>query len=166
MTYTTAPKDYDWFGTETVEAVAGRDKRGRIIRKVRGPESYVEAQRARYGSGLHMAVDEPEWKKLVAYKLVTTEAEKHGDVLRRGSHHGNVGIVPAAGHPSAARGRSRRPSFYECGICDQYHPASFTGDCRDDANRFFADELDARYGTNGWKEVPMPGGEPGFRSAR
>ena len=73
MTYTTAPKDYDWFGTETVQAVSGRDKRGRVIRKVRGPASYVESQRGRYGSGLHMAVDEPEWQKLVAYKLVTVE---------------------------------------------------------------------------------------------
>ncbi len=158
MSYTTAPKDYDWFGTETVEDVAGRDKRGRAIRKVRGPASRVESQRGRYASGLHMAVDEPEWQKLVAYKLVTVEPARHGDV--------GLVILARKGQPSRMRGRSHRPTFYECGICDHYHPASFTGDCRDDANRFFADELDARYGTSGWKEVPMPGAEPGFRSRR
>ena len=26
--------------------------------------------------------------------------------------------------------------FYECGICDQYHPWEWDGDCRDDANRY------------------------------
>lgn len=25
---------------------------------------------------------------------------------------------------------------YECGICSQYHPATWDGDCRDDANRY------------------------------
>lgn len=70
ITYTTAPTDYDWFGTRTV-ALAGVDSRGKTIRKVSGPSNRVEAQRGRYASGLHMAVDETEWKKLVDYKLVT-----------------------------------------------------------------------------------------------
>ena len=26
--------------------------------------------------------------------------------------------------------------LYECGICSGYHPWSWNGDCRDDANRF------------------------------
>lgn len=26
--------------------------------------------------------------------------------------------------------------LYECGICDCYHPWSWAGDCRDDANRY------------------------------
>ena len=72
VTYTTAPADYDWFGTVTVE-VAGCDSRGRAVRKVTGPKAHVEAQRGRYGSGLHLAVDEAEWAKLVAYKLVSVE---------------------------------------------------------------------------------------------
>ena len=29
--------------------------------------------------------------------------------------------------------------FFECGGCDQYHPLGFTGDCRDDANRYHID---------------------------
>jgi len=70
VTYTTAPVDYDWFGTKTVDAFAGKDARGRIIRKVSGPKSRVEAQRCRYGSGLHLAADEVEWSKLVEYKFV------------------------------------------------------------------------------------------------
>jgi hypothetical protein len=28
----------------------------------------------------------------------------------------------------------------ECGICDQYHPEKFGGDCRDKANRFSVDD--------------------------
>lgn len=49
------------------------------------------------------------------------------------------------------------PRFYECGICDCYHPAGWVGDCREDGARFFADELDEKYGAVGWEEIPMPG---------
>ena len=38
--------------------------------------------------------------------------------------------------------------FYECGCCGHYHPASFTGDCREDENRYRWDEL-----PEGWVEV-------------
>lgn len=47
--------------------------------------------------------------------------------------------------------------FYPCGICNCYHPHDWDGDCRDDDNRFMMDELDKKYGWNGWEEVPMPG---------
>ena len=30
--------------------------------------------------------------------------------------------------------------LYECGICDCYHPWDWTGDCRDDANRYGSPE--------------------------
>lgn len=30
--------------------------------------------------------------------------------------------------------------FFECGGCDCYHPLGFTGDCRDDENRFNFDD--------------------------
>lgn len=36
--------------------------------------------------------------------------------------------------------------IYECGICDCYHPWDWHGDCRDDENRFFPDEIAARLG--------------------
>lgn len=50
------------------------------------------------------------------------------------------------------------PKYYRCGICECYHPADFNGDCRDDGNRFTADEIDAKHGDD-WEEVPMPGTE-------
>ena len=40
--------------------------------------------------------------------------------------------------------------FYECGCCGYYHPAAFHGDCRDDANRYKADDLPEE-----WEEVPQ-----------
>jgi len=54
---------------------------------------------------------------------------------------------------------TRLPKFYRCGICDAWHSVQWDGDCREDAARFFADELDKQYGMTGWEEVPMPGGE-------
>ena len=47
------------------------------------------------------------------------------------------------------------PTFYECGICNQYHPLNWDGDCRDDNNRLCADDLDEKY-NGGWEEVEMP----------
>lgn len=70
ITYTTAPVDYDWFGTHTLEECVGTASNSKPIRKVAGPSDRVESQRGRYGSGCHMAVDEVEWNKLVNYKLV------------------------------------------------------------------------------------------------
>lgn len=52
-----------------------------------------------------------------------------------------------------------RPTYYDCGICGEWHPADWDGDCRDDANRFMPDQLDELHGEHGWDEVPMPGGE-------
>jgi hypothetical protein len=43
---------------------------------------------------------------------------------------------------------SRARVFYQCGCCGAFHPASFTGDCRDDFNRFNAEDL-----PDGWEEV-------------
>lgn len=72
--YTTAVKDYDWFGTTELDANVGSTKavgcEGKTIRKVEIPDGKADAQRDRYASGLCMNVDETEWKKLVDYKLV------------------------------------------------------------------------------------------------
>jgi len=68
--YTTAVKDYDWMGTEDL-GVAGHDKSdGKPWRKVRIDPDYVETQADRYASGLKPCVDQAEFDKLVAYKLV------------------------------------------------------------------------------------------------
>ena len=32
--------------------------------------------------------------------------------------------------------------FYECGGCDHLHPLGWTGDCRDDTQRYTSDVLD------------------------
>lgn len=73
LTITTAPRDYDYGQTWTVETV-GLDKRGREIRIVAtpaGPQS--DYQRGRYGSGLHMAVSPSEWEKVKQYTLQETQ---------------------------------------------------------------------------------------------
>ena len=44
----------------------------------------------------------------------------------------------------------KKPVFVECGCCGHFHRAEWRGDCRDDAERFTADQLDARFGENGW----------------
>lgn len=46
--------------------------------------------------------------------------------------------------------------FYECGCCEYLHPVAWDGDCRDDANRFSLDQLDDKYGYDGWEEL-FPG---------
>lgn len=51
---------------------------------------------------------------------------------------------------------SHRPTYYECGICGHMHPRSWNGDCRDDANRFTCEALDAKHGILEWIEVAMP----------
>jgi hypothetical protein len=46
-----------------------------------------------------------------------------------------------------------KPMFVECGCCCCYHPHAFHGDCRDNDNRFDPDDLDAKYGPQGWVEI-------------
>lgn len=46
----------------------------------------------------------------------------------------------------------------ECGSCGHYHLEDLTGnlfldDCRNDKNRFTADDLDKKFGADGWVEV-------------
>lgn len=55
--WTTAPTDYDWFGTETLEIVP-EQWRGRTLRKVVADPNYANGQADRYGSGCHMVSDE------------------------------------------------------------------------------------------------------------
>jgi len=40
-----------------------------------------------------------------------------------------------------ASGKDQPPlELVECGCCGSFHPATFTGDCRDDGNRFAGEE--------------------------
>lgn len=50
-------------------------------------------------------------------------------------------------------GRSDIPEFYECGNCSAFHSANWMGDCREDAARFFTEDLDDKYGSTGWSEI-------------
>lgn len=72
-TFTSAPEDYDGFGTTTIR-VAGINRRGQSVREVETPDSAVEWQRMRYGSGLHLAASVEEFAKLVRYGFVTLAA--------------------------------------------------------------------------------------------
>jgi hypothetical protein len=70
--YTTAEIDYDWFGTREIDPDVGNTTGGRqkIVRLVEIPTERADAQRGRYGSGLHLVADDAEWAKLVGYGLV------------------------------------------------------------------------------------------------
>ncbi len=57
VTYTDAPTDYDGFGTETVEVLDIKTRRG-MVRKVQTPKEHVGWQRGRYGSGMYYSLDE------------------------------------------------------------------------------------------------------------
>lgn len=47
--------------------------------------------------------------------------------------------------------RSTTRILYECGICGAYHPWTWTGDCRDDANRYGGPEdYAAKHGLRDW----------------
>ena len=48
--------------------------------------------------------------------------------------------------------------FFECGGCDHLHPYGWTGDCRNDTNRFTYDKLDELFG-NAWSLVDEQSGE-------
>lgn len=68
-TYTSAPVDYDGFGTETV-CIAGVVG-GKQVRKVATPAEHAEWQRNRYWSGsCYLVKDSAEWEALVRYGLV------------------------------------------------------------------------------------------------
>lgn len=46
-----------------------------------------------------------------------------------------------------------RSAYYNCWSCGLWHPDGWDGDCRDDANRFSAWDLDNKHGMNEWDEV-------------
>jgi hypothetical protein len=45
-----------------------------------------------------------------------------------------------------------KAKFYACGICDHCHLWDWHGDCRrDDANRFTCQQLEEKYGEDGFE---------------
>lgn len=70
--YTTAPEAYDYSYVTVINEKAATDKNnGKVYRKVTMPENRRDYQCGRYGSGFHPALDESEFKKLLAYGLVS-----------------------------------------------------------------------------------------------
>lgn len=61
--YTTAPKEYDGFGTRTLIPVVGYDN-GKVVRKVEIDPQHRGWQEARYGSGMHALWTEDDFHKL------------------------------------------------------------------------------------------------------
>lgn len=51
--------------------------------------------------------------------------------------------------------KTDRPTYYTCGICEFYHSAHWNGDCRENGARFYAEDLDAKHGRDGWDEIRM-----------
>ena len=43
--------------------------------------------------------------------------------------------------------------FIECGCCGHYHSPGFTGDCREDGERFTATQIEMEFGPNVWDRV-------------
>jgi hypothetical protein len=58
--YTTAPSDYDGFSVRELDANAGTDNRGKIVRKVIMETRDEEWYRQRCGSGLHATATQDE----------------------------------------------------------------------------------------------------------
>jgi hypothetical protein len=82
--------------------------------------------------------------------------EEFLDLIRPGYGYGVIEEGQFQVHVAVFERSAKRPQFYACGICDHYHNALWNGDCRQDDARFFVDQLDNRYGVDGWVEVPMP----------
>jgi hypothetical protein len=74
-----------------------------------------------------------------------TERETPG-CIRIDTDQGSIGFPPD--HLIKTQ-----PVLYACGICDQYHPNGFHGDCRDDSNRIA--DPDELYGPTNWTEIAM-----------
>jgi hypothetical protein len=72
VVYTTAPEDYDWSWTRTeVEHVAMTD-RGKPVRRVRIEDRWhADSQKARYGSGLEIALEQPQFDAWVRHGFLT-----------------------------------------------------------------------------------------------
>lgn len=83
-TYTSAPPDYDGFGTVTVRDCAGVLKSGKVLREVATPAEHVEWQRNRYYSGGIYATFTPvQFEQAVEYKLVAPAEPPHPSPVAR-----------------------------------------------------------------------------------
>ena len=60
------------------------------------------------------------------------------------------------GIPNKNWSKSLRPDYYECGTCGHFHKPGYLDDCRNDLERFSANELDDYHGENLWFPHDLP----------
>jgi hypothetical protein len=70
IAFTTAPKSYDGFGSETIEWVPYQNPKGERYRKVAIPTLAYDWQQDRYWSGCHRPRSEQEFEQMVSSDLV------------------------------------------------------------------------------------------------
>lgn len=93
--------------------------------------------------------DTPENERATGFpfelsEVEAVEVENDGDCIVIHTTQGSYGFPP--GHMIAiSLDRNAPANFYQCGGCDHLHPISW-GDCRDDAFRFTASELEDELG--------------------
>ena len=78
ITYTTAPVDYDGFGTETLEIIGTWDGglSSGFVRRVSTPSEHITWQRARYESGCYLSCDRVTWAERMACSAMFTPARQ------------------------------------------------------------------------------------------
>lgn len=81
--------------------------------------------------------DERDWEGIIADRA---EDDGRGFLAAWARHYGaQLGDAP--------------PRFENCGCCGHLHRPGYTGDCRNDSERFTHAALDEKYGPNGWTEL-------------
>lgn len=85
------------------------------------------------------------------FARVENVARETADCIRIDTSQGSYGFPPE--HLIASTLEQPKAQFYYCGGCGHWHPPEFMGDCRDDANRFTTEELEKRYGFDGFEPV-------------
>jgi len=73
--YTTAPKAYDGFSTKEIEIGKYEMDKGKAIRKVEIEDKDLGWQLARYGSGLHLAVEQTSFDELCEFCISKINGE-------------------------------------------------------------------------------------------
>lgn len=83
IAWTTAPEDYDTFGTETIEACG--EWKGRQLRKVMAHPHHANYQFDRYGSGAHGTFDEDprETDRKIQERIAREKAEDEARAAKR-----------------------------------------------------------------------------------
>jgi len=112
-TITDAPEAYDGFGTETVELLGKLDRNGNVVRLVRTPARHAQWQRMRYGSGLHLSLDQSREEDA---RLFYTPMDQQGWAAEVREAVRAVAYEAHAGVPSWDAVRDRLPA----GLSDNF----------------------------------------------